>query len=230
MRGGSSSDFSGDFFVAFFRLYLLIKGANIMSENTHTMKTKGLDLKKLVTLALFSAISAILMYFEFPMPFMPPFLKLDLSGVAILIAAFMFGPSYAIAVVTVKDLVHLMTTTSGGVGQLADFIMMSCFAVTASLVYLKRKDKTHALLGCVLGTLVLTVTAIIANYFILIPFYAKIMPIEAIVSACNALNPMITDMSGYYIYGVLPFNLIKGTVLSVITVLCYKKLSVIIKQ
>ncbi|MEG1152859.1 MAG: ECF transporter S component, partial [Oscillospiraceae bacterium] len=102
--------------------------------------------------ALFAAIATLLMYVEFPLPFMPPFLKVDLSGVAILIAAFMFGPLQAIGITLVKDLVHLLSTKTGGVGELADFLVLSVFAVVAGMIYAKHKDKKHALLGSILGT------------------------------------------------------------------------------
>lgn len=186
--------------------------------------------RKITVAAMFAAISTVLMYIEFPLPFLPPFLKVDLSGVAVLIAAFMLGPVQAVIITLVKDLIHLLSTQTGGVGELADFILLSSFAVTAAHVYRRHKDKKHAIIGCTVATVVLCVLSVFANMFLLIPFYSKIMPIEAIVGACQAINPAIDSLNGYYLFGVVPFNLIKGIILSTVTVLLYKRLSVIIKK
>lgn len=185
---------------------------------------------KLTLVAMFAAISTILMYFEFPLPFLPPFLKIDLSGVAVLIAAFIFGPWQAVLVTLVKDFIHVFSSTTGGVGQLADFIMLSTFAVVASAIYRRRKDRKHALIGCLAATLAMSVVGVFANKFLLIPFYSNIMPIDAIIQMCAKVNPAINSLNAYYMFGVVPFNLIKGLILCAITVLCYKKLSVIIKK
>ena len=90
--------------------------------------------------AMFAAIASLLMFFEMPLPFMPPFLKLDISSVPVLILGFMFGPMPAVMAAAVKDIVHVFSTQTGGVGELADFLITSSFAVTASLVYMKNKN------------------------------------------------------------------------------------------
>ena len=186
--------------------------------------------RMLTVAAMLAAVATLLMYLEFPLPLMPPFLKIDLSGVAILVAAFLFGPLPAVFATLVKDLIHLLSTQTGGVGELADFIMTSSFAVTAALIYARKKDKKHAIIGCVAATVVMAFVAVLANRFLLIPFYSNVMPVEAIIGACSAINPAINSMNAYYFVGVLPFNLIKGLILSVVTVLLYKRLSDIVKR
>ncbi len=185
--------------------------------------------RKITYVAMFAAISAVLMYFEFPLPFLPPFLKIDLSGIPILLAAFMFGPVEAITVTLIKDLIHLFSSQTGGVGELADFIIFSAFALTAYFIYRINKTRKLAVLACAAGTGVITVVGVLANKFLLIPFYEKIMPIEAIIEACKAVNPYIDSINAYLLLGVVPFNLIKGVVISLVTLLVYKKLSVLIK-
>lgn len=185
--------------------------------------------RKLTVTALFAAIATILQYLEFPLPFIPPFLKFDFSGVPVLIISFMFGPVQGVLVTLVKNLVRLLSTTSGGVGQAADFIILSVFAVIAALVY-RGRDKKRARIACVIATLGMAAAGFIANKYLLIPFYSNIMPIEAIIKACAAVNSRIDSLNAYYLYGALPFNLVKGAVISGITLLCYKKLSVIIKK
>lgn len=182
--------------------------------------------KRLTVTAMFAAISAVLMFIETPLPMAPPFLKLDPSSLPILIGSFILGPLSAAAMAFIKAFVHIFSSTTGGVGELADFLMTFAFAATSSVVYRRFHTKRGAVLACAAGTLALTLTAVLANTFLLIPFYSKVMPLEAIFAACEKVNPRITGMKGYILYGVIPFNLFKGSIISVFTFLVYKKLSV----
>ena len=186
-----------------------------------------MNTRKIVYIGLLAAVSTVLMYLEIPLTFlfMPPFLKLDLSGVPTLIGAFMFGPGAGIFITLVKDIIHIMSTQTGGVGELSDFLIYAAFSLVAGGWYLKHKNKKGALLSCVLGTLAVTVIGAFTNRFLIIPFYSKIMPIDAIVSACNAVNPMIDSIDGYILFGAVPYNFIKGVIISAVTFLVYKKLS-----
>ncbi len=94
---------------------------------------KKMKTRTMVFLALMAAIASILMYFEMPLPFMPPFLKLDLSSLPVVLTSFIMGPVQSLFVVLVKDLVHLMSTQTGGVGELADFIMTAAFSPATKL-------------------------------------------------------------------------------------------------
>ncbi len=187
---------------------------------------------KITYTALFAAIAAVLMYFEFPIPFMPPFLKVDLSGAAILIGAFIFGIGPAITMTLIKDLIHLTQTQTGGTGELQDFILLSLFVVVAVTIYKRHRTRKGAVLGCLAGTAVMSVAGMATNYLFIIPFYSTVMmmPLDAIFSACAAVNPNISGMSTYLLVGVLPFNLIKGGIITLITMAVYKKLSVFIKS
>ncbi len=180
--------------------------------------------------AMFAAIASLLMFFEMPLPFMPPFLKLDISSVPVLILGFMFGPMPAVMAAAVKAIVHVFSTQTGGVGELADFLITSSFAVSASLVYMKNKSKKGALLGCAVGVVAITIVGMLANKFLLIPFFMKVMPIEAIVGACAAINPLIGSIDTYIIFGAGPFNMIKGIIVSFITILVYKRVSTALKS
>ena len=186
--------------------------------------------KKITYSAMFAAIATVLMYFEVPLPFMPPFLKMDLSGLVSILAAFMFGPLSAILITLVKDISHIFTSTSGGVGQVADFFMVSAFSIAASMAYRRFHTRKGAILGLSLGTLAMAVVGCFTNKYMLIPFYAQLMPIEDILPACSAVNPLIGSLDTYILFGAFPFNLIKGAILSVITLLLYKRLSNFIKE
>ena len=83
---------------------------------------------KITYTAIFAAIATVLMYFEFPIPFMPPFLKVDLSGAVVLIGAFIFGIAPAITMIGIKDIIHLTQTQTGGSGEVADFARCYCRA------------------------------------------------------------------------------------------------------
>lgn len=193
---------------------------NRASENT----------RKLTYCALFAAIATALMYFELPMPFMPPFLKMDISGVVSLLAAFMFGWAPAVMITLVKDIIHFFSSTSGGVGQVADFLMISTFSMVASYFYRKVHTKKGAVTGLAIGSAAMTVVGVLTNKYMLIPFYSKLMPIEAILEACGAVNPFIGDINTYLLFGAAPFNIIKSGLLSALTLLLYKRLSVLIKS
>lgn len=190
------------------------------------MTTNTISTRRLTVLALLAAIATILMYFELPIPFMPPFLKLDISAVPVMIGSFMFGPIAGLTIAGIKAVIQAFSTQTGGVGELADFIITGSFALTAGIVYRFHRNKTGARLAAVCSIFVITIVGCVANWFILLPFYKNIMPIDAIIAACSALNPYITDASGYIWFGVLPFNLLKGTVICLLTFALYKRLSV----
>lgn len=190
-----------------------------------TVKTR-----RVTVTAMFAALATILMFFEMPIPFMPPFLKLDPSAVPILIGGFILGPVAGMTMVFIKAFVHFFSSTTGGVGELADFIITSSFVITASIIYRRHHTKMGAILACVGGTVALATVGVLANKFLLLPFYSTVMPLEAIFKACAAVNPLITDTNTYLIYGVLPFNLIKGIVVSLLTFPVYKRMSTHIKH
>lgn len=185
---------------------------------------------KITFTAVFAAIAAVVMFFEFPLPFMPPFLKVDLSGAVILIGAFLFGPGLAVGMALVKDLVHLLSTQTGGSGELADFLMTATLVLIAYAVFQRGRTKHSAILGCVCGSAAMALMGVLTNQFIIIPFYSLIMPIDAIISACAELNPLIGSMNGYLLFGVLPFNLIKGAILSFLAVLLYPRLEKVLRS
>ncbi len=186
---------------------------------------------KITYTAVFAAIATVLMYFEFPLPFMPPFLKVDLSGAVVLIGAFIFGIGPAITMIGIKDLIHLTQSQTGGSGELADFLMLSTLVIVAVLIYRAHKTRKMAAIGCVVGSVAMACMGMLTNYFLIIPFYSAVgMPIDQILALCAAINPSINGMGAYLLVGVLPFNLIKGAILTVITMLAYKKLSTFIKS
>ncbi len=185
--------------------------------------------RKITLIGIFAAISTVLMFFELPLPFMPPFLKFDPSGVPILLSSMLFGPSAAISVTLIKDVIHVLSTTTGGVGELADFLIMSSFSVVVGLIYNKRSDRKGVLGATLAGTVTIAIVGALANRFLLIPFFSKVMPLEAIFAACAEINPAIDGLNAYILFGAIPFNVIKGLLLTVLTFLLYRKLEGFLK-
>jgi len=178
-----------------------------------------------VKIALLSAIATILMFIEFVVPVMPVFLKMDFSEVPVLLGAFALGPVSGIIIELVKNLVHVTSTITGGVGELANFLMGTAFVVPAGLIYKFKKNKKGALLGLVIGILSKTLVAVILNYYVLFPLYQKIFSLDALLEMSKKANPAIHDLKGIIILGIIPFNLLKGFLVSLIIMLIYKKLS-----
>ena len=187
---------------------------------------------KITYTAVFAAIATVLMYFEFPLPFMPPFLKIDLSGAVILIGAFIFGIGPGIAMAAIKDLIHITQTQTAGTGELQEFILTCTLIIVAVMFYRFHNSRKGALIGCAAGSIVMSLVAMATNKLIILPFYVKGMGwnLDMIFDLCKTVNPAIDGMNAYLLLGVFPFTMIKGIILTVITMLVYKRLSVFIKD
>ena len=192
-------------------------------------KAPGKKLAYISRVAVLGAVSAVLYYFE--LPIIPPIYKLDLSAVPALIAGFAMGPGASLGVMAVKDLIGLLHTSSMGVGELADFLMSGSMTAVASMIYIRRHTLKGAVTGLALGTAVMGLVGALANYFIMIPFYVQVMnmPTEVIVSLIARTVPAVDSLWKMILFAVVPFNLLKGVVLSVVTMLLYKRISPLLK-
>ncbi len=180
---------------------------------------------KIVYIAMLAAVATVLMYLEFALPIFPAFLKFDFSDMPALVASFAFGPVAGVAVELVKNLLHLPATATAGVGELANFLVGSAMVVTAGLVYKRRHILRGALLGMLGGTVAMMLAGGLCNYFITIPFFsATIAPMEAILGMASKIIPAVTDKLTLVLYTFTPFNLLKGVVISLITLLVYKRI------
>lgn len=201
-------------------------------ERTIAKKNKVLNRRQisstnsLVKISLLSVIAYVLMVIQFPIPFFPPFLQIDLSDMPALIGAFALGPTAGVLIGLIKNLLHFITKTStGGVGEIANFLIGASLVIPTGILYAKSKKKSTALIGMLIGTALMAVVGAFANYYILIPFYAKVMPIEQIIELSASANAAIGDIKTLILYAVVPFNLLKGAVVSVLTILIYKNIS-----
>ena len=190
--------------------------------------------KNLVLMAIFSALAAVLMLLEFPLPFIAPsFYELDLSEIPVLIGSFIMGPVAGVIIEAVKILLTLLIrgTDTAYVGELANFIIGCCFIVPAGVIYKKNKTKKSALIGIATGTMLMAVAGVVINYAILIPFYVKAfgMPLDLILDMGAKINPLISNKWTFVLICVAQFNIVKGIIDSLITALVYKRISTFIK-
>jgi len=186
----------------------------------------------MVCVGMLGAVAVVLMLFEFPLPFIaPPFYELDFSEVPILIGAFAFGPAAGIMTELVKILLNLVIngTDTAFVGEFANFVIGCAFMVPASLIYKRKKSRKNAMLGLAAGVVIMAVVGVVVNALVLLPFYAKVMPIETIIEMGRAIWPQINGIWTFAVLTVAPFNIVKGTLVSVITMLLYKHISPILK-
>lgn len=187
-------------------------------------------IRKLVMTALLSALATVLMFVSFSVPFVPSFIKLDLSELPALIAAFSMGPLSGVAVCLVKNLVNLLFTYSMGVGELCNFLLGVAFVLPAGLIYKKRNDRKGALIGALTGALTMGVISIFINYYLVYPVYAKLlMPMDVILGMYQAINPKVSNLWQALCFFNAPFTFVKGLISVAITFLIYKRISPLIK-
>lgn len=195
--------------------------------NTRTQSSDALF--TLTRCGILAAMAVILYYIEIPIV---AFYKLDLSTLPAILAGFAMGPAQGAAVVIVKNLVHMLGTSTACVGELADIIMSSCFVVPAGLIYRGGKNRKSALLGMTAGTVMMTIAGVLVNYLILIPAYQTLMnlPLEAIVGMGAAVWSYTDNTVKLVVFITGPFNILKGFVLSLVTYLIYKRVSPLLHQ
>ena len=197
------------------------------------MKTK-LGTREIVTIGMLGAIAVVLMLFEIPLPFAPSFYEIDFSEVPVLIGAFSMGPMAGVLIEMIKIILNLCIngTMTAGVGELANFVIGCALVLPAAFIYKAKKTKSGALIGLITGTVFMTVSGCFINAYVMLPTYAKAfgMPIEALVQMGTAVNAKITDLLTFVMFAVVPFNLLKGVLVSVIVFLIYKKISPILKS
>ena len=178
---------------------------------------------------MLSAIGFILMYVEFSVPIMPPFIKMDLSELPALIGSFAYGPLCGILVCLIKNLLHMPVSTTACVGEFANFLLGAVFVGTAGIIYAKKKSKKNAALASVLGAVLMGLLCIPVNYFITYPFYYNFMPQEAILQAYQLIIPSMKSILQCLICFNFPFTTVKGLISVGISLLVYKHLSPILK-
>ena len=193
-----------------------------------TERASGISVHYLTVTAMLSAIAFILQFFEFPIPLMPSFIKLDLSDLPGLIASFALGPVSGVIVCLIKNLIHLSLSQTGGVGEMCNFLMGASFVLPAGVIYKMNKTRQGAVIGSLVGAVVMAALSFPINYFITYPVYELFMPEEVIVAAYQAILPSVQTLSQCLLVFNVPFTLLKALCSVVVTLLIYKKLSPIL--
>ena len=200
-----------------------VQTTNKVHHNNKPSKTRVMALT-----GLMAAISVLLMQLQFSLPFLPNFLKLDISDFPALIAGYAYGPFAGIWVCFIKNLIHWPIGGTYGVGELSNFILGVCFVVPASLIYhIGKKGKKSAFIGAIVGTLVMSVCGIFTNFYIVYPLYYYVMnmSLETIMHMYQSKMPSVTDLWQALAIFNFPLTLIKGSLCTAITFLTYKYLS-----
>ena len=196
-------------------------------------KTKILSTSALVKISILSAIGYILMFISIPLPMLfPDFLKIDISDLTALLGGVALGPMAGVTIALLKNLLQFITgmSTTGGVGEFANFLIGGSFVFTVSYIYSKKRNIQGVIIGLVSGIVVMTMVGCIANYFIILPFYATIgWSIDAVVSMGAAINPAIDSKMSFIIWMIAPFNILKSGLMSLLTLPMYKKTEKILK-
>lgn len=201
-------------------------------------KIKFFSAGNIAIMAILTAISFVLYAFvKFPLPFMfPAWLDIQFSDLPALLGGFALGPVAGCIIIVIKCCLKMPMTTTSCVGELADIIVGIAFVLPASLIYRKFKSKKGAIAGMGVGTACAVVCGVLANWVVLIPFYAKYMfgdgdylaGLTVIVNFVSELYSGITvdNFYGYYLpLAVLPFNILRCAVCAVLTYFTYKPLS-----
>ena len=192
-------------------------------------KNAVLSVRTISMTAMLSAVAYLLAFVEFPVPLSPSFARMDLSDLPALIGAFAFGPFSGLLIELVKNTLQLLTTSTGGIGEIANFLMGASYVVTAGFIYKRHKTKKTALLACIAASFVMGAAAALANYFILLPLFETFMPLYQIIASFGAFLPFIHTKLDIVLFNALPFNILKGLVIGGVTMLIYKKLALVLK-
>lgn len=199
---------------------------------------------KITQIAILAAIAFIVSLLKIPMWFTPWFYRFDFSEVIILISGFSLGPISGMLVELVKIIIKLIIkgTMSFGIGELSDFLIGCAFMLPSAYFYkIKKSKNTHsdkrkgmkiACISLCIGTVIMCIVSLFLNTFVILPSYCTILHLDMIdiINSARAINPLVKDEMSLIFFTILPFNLIKGTVSSILCFVLYKKLKLIIEK
>ena len=185
---------------------------------------------KLTVTAMLSAVAFLLMFIEFPIPaLIPSFVKMDISDLPELLAAFSLGPVYGVAVTFLKNLLFILIhgSSSAYVGELCNFLLGAVFSLTAGFLYQRKKSRRNALIGSIAGAALMAVVSVPLNYFIVYPTYVVCygLPLDAIIGMYQAILPSADSLIKCLTIFNMPFTFCKGMLDVLLCFLVYKPLS-----
>ena len=186
--------------------------------------------RRVSIIGICAAIATILHMLDFPLLFIAPeFYKLDFSELPVLLCGFFLGPSATVACEGVKILLKLLLkgTSTAFVGDFANFVVGCSLVLPASIIYHVKRKRNTAILGLAVGTLVLTIFGSLFNAVYLLPKFSQLfgLPLDKIIGMGSVINGGIKDLTTFVLLAVAPLNLIKGLMISVLTLLIYKRVA-----
>jgi len=188
--------------------------------------------QQMVKISILAVIGTILTIINMSVPGFPPFLKLDLGNIPAVIGAIAMGPMAAVFIELIKNLLKFIVDTStGGIGEFANFMVGIGYIIPFAIIYKKNPTKKGFIIGATVGVIVMTIMGAVLNYFVLIPMYAILMGgQELIISMAAVANSSITDLRTLILIGIIPFNMFKGIVVSVVGYALYQSLKPVINR
>ena len=218
-----------DFLLVSIGIIAALAVAAHLAERLFPQKRRVSPAKRISIIAMCGAVATILHILDFPLPFLAPgFYKVDFSELPVLLNSLYLGPSAGVACEAIKILLKLLLkgTSTAFVGDFANFVVGCSLVLPAAICYHVRKSRKTAMLGLALGTITMTVFGSLFNAVYLLPKFAELyqLPLENIVGMGTAINGSITSVSTLVLFAVVPLNLIKGTVVSLLTMLLYKRI------
>ena len=200
----------------------------------NTIKKQGLgSAKTIAKVGILSAIAYVLMFISVPLPIFPSFLKIDVSDIPAIFGGMSLGPIAGIAIVIIKNFLQGITaSTTGGVGEFANVIIGGSYVLIICLFYRKWKNIKGVVAGGLVGIVAMTIMGCIMNYYIMMPLYATVygMPLDAIIQMGTVINSKVTDLYTFVIWMIAPFNIIKATLMTVVTLPLFKKMEKILTK
>ena len=194
---------------------------------------KQLPVSTMVRISLLSVIAFFLMQFSVTLPIFPGFLSMDISDIPALVGALVMGPMAGILISLIKNLLDFVITgsNSGGIGQVANFIVAVALITPISVIYKKRSNFRGYIIGSCIGIVFMVAVAAIFNCFVLIPMYSRIIiPLEAIINMAYAINPRVHNMRTLIVFSIVPFNMLKGLTIVGIGALLHNGLIVMLRR
>lgn len=192
-------------------------------------KLPAWNARMLTMTAVLSAIAVVLAFFKFHAPLSPSFVRMDLSDLPALIGAFAYGPISGILIELVKNVLQLLASSTGGMGELADFIMGSSLVVAAGLIYQSHQTKKAAVAACLIASVIMGIVAAIVNCFILFPAFEAFMSLEQLIASFGGFIPSMQTKLDVVLFNVFPFNLLKGIGISIAALVIYQLLASVLK-
>ncbi|XFA99676.1 ECF transporter S component [Candidatus Izemoplasma sp. B36] len=198
---------------------------------------KKFSTRELIFIAILASIAGVLMFpiFEIRVPFAPPEIyKFDFSEIPVIIGAFAINPIAGVVIEAVKIIIALIIkggSVTMGVGEVANFLIGIAYVVPASYIYHKHKTRKNAVIGMLVGTLSIIIVGALLNAFVLLPVYAYFFNIDVsvLIGMGSVVNGAVTNLFTFIMLITVPFNLMKGLLISIIVFLIYKRISMIIK-